>query len=144
MTVNHKVTGKAVSVPRGLALGVGISLAFTLLLSGILAKMVSMEKVLWNQVGYGIMAILFVASVFGAWAACAAIKRQKLVVSLSTGVLYWLSLLAITALFFGGQYHGIGVTGLTIFGGCGTVFLIGLGKRSRKEGRVHRKKYRSP
>ena len=54
----------------------------------------------------------------------------SLAVCLLAGGIYWLTLLAITALFFGGQYHGIAATGATILAGCGTICLLGI--RSKK------------
>ena len=99
MTVSRKVTGTAVSMPRGLLIGNTISIALTVLLAGILAKLVSTEKLEWAQIGYGIMVLLFVASATGTIAAVKAIKRQRLAVCLLAGVIYWLTLMAITALF---------------------------------------------
>lgn len=136
MTVNRKVTGTAVSIPRGLLIGNTISIALTVLLAGILAKLVSAEKLGWEQIGYGIMVLLFVSSATGTIAAVKAIKRQRLAVCLLVGVIYWLTLMAITALFFGGQYHGVAATGATILAGCGTVCLLGI---RQKRGAEHKR-----
>ena len=126
MTVNRKVTGTAVSMPKGLLIGNAISTALTVLMAGILAKMVSTEKMEWEQIGYGIMVLLIVSTATGTNAAVKAIKRQRQAVCLLAGVIYWLTLMAITALFFGGQYHGVAATGATILAGCGTVCLLGI------------------
>ena len=142
MTANQKVTGRALSMPGGLMLGTGVSLGFTLLLSGILAKLVNSEKLPWEQIGYGIMALLFLSSITGAFAASSAVKRRKLAVCLSSGILYWVSLLAITALFFGGQYHGLGATAATIFCGCGVVYLLGMRRGEGRKRGARKKKYR--
>lgn len=142
MTINRKVTGKALSLPRGLLLGNGVSVAFTLLLSAVLAKLVSTERMQWEQIGYGIMALLFISSVTGTIVAVNTIKRQLLIVCASAGALYWISLLAITALFFGGQYHGVLATGATILAGCGTVCLLGLRRKAGKEGSPYRRKHK--
>ena len=142
MTVNRKVTGTAVSMPKGLLIGNAISTALTVLMAGILAKMVSTEKMEWEQIGYGIMVLLFVSSATGTIAALKAIKRQHLTVCLLAGVIYWLTLMAITALFFGVQYHGVAATGATILAGCGTVGLLGIRQKrgaDRKRGRRGRR-----
>lgn len=142
MTVNRKVTGTAASIPRGLLIGNGISIALTVLLAGILAKLVSAEKLEWEQIGYGIMVLLFVSSATGTIAAVRAIKRQRLAVCLLSGGIYWLTLLAITALFFGGQYHGVVATGATILAGCGTVCLVGLRQKRGGEHKHSRRRLR--
>ena len=142
MTVNRKVTGTAASIPRGLLIGNGISIALTVLLAGILAKLVSAEKLEWEQIGYGIMVLLFVSSATGTIAAVRAIKRQRLAVCLLSGGIYWLTLLAITALFFGGQYHGVVATGATILAGCGTVCLVGLRQKRVGEHKQSRRRLR--
>lgn len=141
MTANRKVTGKALSIPGGLMVGTCVSLGLTLLFSGILAKLVSAEKLPWEQIGYGIMALLFLSALSGAASAATAVKHRRLAVCLMAGALYWIALLAITALFFGGQYHGLGVTALIIFAGCGTVCLLEMRRGEGKKSSLRRKKY---
>ena len=51
MTYNHKVTGRALSMPTSFAIGVCISLGLTLILSASLAKLISIEKVEWERAG---------------------------------------------------------------------------------------------
>ena len=41
-----------------------------------------------------------------------------------SGLVYFVTLLAITALFFGGQYEAVGVTGLLVFGASTAVGLL--------------------
>ena len=53
MVANKKITGRATSLPAGLAIGAVCSLAATLVLTAILAKLVEaetlpVEKVAWN------------------------------------------------------------------------------------------------
>lgn len=132
MTSNHKVTGRALSMPASFAIGEIISLCLTMILSALLAKLISTEKLEWEKAGYGIMAILLIASIVGTKATCLLIKRRKLMSCVVSGVLYWLGLLIITALFYGGQYSGIGVTGIVILCGSAMVCLWELkGERRR-------------
>lgn len=133
MIRNHIATGRALSIPAGLATGLCISLVTTLILSALLAKLVSTEKVEWGNIGYGIMIILLLTSVIGSKATCIMIKRRKLIGCLLAGLLYWLSLIMITALFFGGQYDGMGVTGFIVLCGSAVVCLLeSRGERGRK------------
>lgn len=117
-------TGKSFSVPGGLALGNGLSLCITVLMAILLAKLVSLEKMQWENIGYGIMLLLYISSLAGSALAASLIKHQRLVICLSAGLVYWVTLLSLTALFFGGQYSGMGVSALIILSGCGTVCLL--------------------
>ena len=129
MVKNQKMTGRASSMPAGLAYGLAVSMAVTLLGSALLASLVDRETLAWENVGYGVMAMVLAASFLGATAALGKIKRQKLPVGLLSGMIYWLCLLAITALFFGGQYDGAGVTGLLILGGSICAVLLHSGQK---------------
>lgn len=68
------------------------------------------------------MIILTAASWIGAAIAVSKIKRKKGIVCLLSGICIYGILLAITALFFGGQYDGAGETALLI--GCGSVLAL--------------------
>ena len=126
MTHNQKLTGRALSMPAGFAIGTGISLGTMITLSLLLAKLISTEKLEWEKAGYGIMIILLITSVIGAKSTCMMVKRRKLMSCAVTGVLYWLGLFIITALYFGGQYNGVGVTGIIILCGSAIVCLLEL------------------
>ncbi len=77
-------------------------------------------------VGYGAMIVLVIASAMGAWTAEGRIQRMRLQVCLLSGLSYFLALLSATALFFGGQYSGIGVTALAILAGSAGVALLSM------------------
>lgn len=137
MTVNAKPTGRAVSAPVGLAIGCSISLGVTLIGAGVLAKLVDSETLAQEHMGYGIMVVLMIASWIGSLTSKGMIKRQKVLIGLLSGLLYFGVLLAITALFFGGQYNGVGETGLLIL--CGSVLGILAGsheKSIKRRGKV--------
>lgn len=132
MVVNQKVTGTASSMPGGLAAGAVVSLVITLagsVLSGIL---VSKEMIGESAIGYCALGILLLSSSLGAATAIGRIKHRKLMVCAMSGTLYYGMLLAMTALFFGGQYQGMGVTALAVFCGCMIVVLLGM-----RQGRGH-------
>ena len=123
MTVNRKVTGTAVSMPMGIGIGCGISMILTLLGAGIVAKMIAEEILKETAVGYGAMIIILLASICGSLIAVKKVKKRKLQVSMLVGIGYFMLLLTMTALAFGGQYQGMGVTALLVFAGCSTVIL---------------------
>lgn len=127
----NRQTGKARSVPAGMAIGGTASMMTTFLLSAVIAHALNSERITWEQAGYWIMFLLFISSFIGSKSAAAAIKRQRIIVSVMAGVLYWGILLCITALFFGGNFDAVGVTAGIILAGCGTAALITLPKRKK-------------
>ncbi len=128
------------SLPVGLALGAGISMIITLIAAGILAGMVLKGSVSENAIGYGTMVIVPISAALGALVAAMAVKHQWVIVCASVGGLYFVMLLSITALFFGGQYSGVGITALLILLGTAAACVIGL--KGEKRGFKPRKKYR--
>ena len=122
-------------MPAGLSVGGGVSLLITILLAILTAKLVDTGTMGEERVGYAALGILLVSSGAGSAVAAGKIKRRRLMVCMAAGAVYYGLLLAVTALFFGGQYSGMGVTALAVAGGSGTVCLAGM-----RQGRGHRKK----
>ncbi len=139
--VKQKNTGRAVSMPAGLTEGALISLTVTLISSALMAKLIDMEKLQWENVGYGIMLLLLAASFAGAITAYGKIRRRRLFVCGISGVIYFCLLLAVTALFFGGQYEAVGVTAAMVAAGSGTAGLLGI--KGEGSGRWKNKKRRN-
>lgn len=140
MVLNKKVTGKAVSMPVGLGVGLAVSLSMTLLFVAVIAHLILGEKLEEEAIGYGAMIVVPLAAAIGALAAAGVVKRRWMVVCIGSGALYFLSLLSITAFFFGGQYDGVGITALLIVIGVALVGAIGLrgDKRTSKKKRRYR------
>lgn len=131
MVVNQKPTGRAVSIPAGLGIGLGISILLTVLMAAISAFAQGRGIVGEGGLGYCLMVTLLISTVLGALTASVKIKRHHIPVCIMSGVCYFLSLLAVNALFFGGQYEGILATGSLVMGGAtAAIFLGGKQKRS--------------
>lgn len=141
MVLNQKVTGKTSALPIGILLGVVVCVMLTLLGTAVVAWMLHAEVLTEEMVGYAAMIILLIASAVGAWISTAKTKRLRVQVCMLTGGGYYLTLLSVTALFFGGQYQGMGVTAVMVLIGCGTVALLGLKDRNRKRGRAPKRAY---
>lgn len=124
MKSNATLTGRAVSIPVGLTISVLFNLIATIILSAVIACMLNQEKITWNQSGYMIMIMLFLASFCGAKIASNTIKHQRTIISFMSGLLYWGLLLCITALFFGGQFGAVMETALIICAGSVSASLI--------------------
>lgn len=136
MPIRKLQTGRATSMPQGLFIGLVISIVTTLISISILAKMIEKEIISLQNIGYAIMPILLGAPFLGAYISAKQIKRQRLAVCLSSGVLYWLILFAITALFYGGKYEAVAITAALIMTGSLTAFLSSAPKAKHNK---HRK-----
>ena len=136
MVSNQKRTGTAMSIPAGLALGGAVSLALTLAFSAVIALLAVKGIISESSIGYGVMLLLLISATLGTATANAKIKRRKLMISGLSGLIYYAILLAITALFFGGQYKGMGVTALMILAGSGLQLLTG---QQGRGGRNHKR-----
>ena len=133
------LTGRAASIPSGLALGAAVGTAATVAISFIGAEMIVRELIPQEQIGYCSMGALLAGAILGALTASAKVKRRKLLVSVLSGAVFLCILLAITALFFGGQYDGFGVTAITVMIGCTAAVVLTNGKESRDK-KLKRKK----
>ena len=136
MKLAQKGSGRAMSMPGGIAFGEAVSLTVTLLGAALLAKLVESEKMAEENIGYGVMVILVLASFAGAAVASRKIKHQHLLVCSSAGVVYMASLLAMTALFFGGQYSGVGVTALLVLCGTGLAVFAAGPREGKRRGKI--------
>lgn len=140
MTVNQKVTGTAVTMPVGIGIGCGVSMLLTLLGAGAIAKLISAEVLRETAIGYGAMATILLSAICGAAVGVKKVKKRMLQVSLLVGATYFAMLLAMTALFFGGQYQGMDVTALLVAAGCGVVILMAGQERKPKKYRKGRRR----
>lgn len=126
------------TIPGGLALGAGVSTVVTVLLAALIAKLVQSETLRQDQIGYGTMVLLMMASCLGALTAQGRVKHKRGLVCMLSGAVYFLILCSITALFFGGQYTGFGATALVVLGGAGTAALISGYRAGKGRRRPHR------
>lgn len=138
MRGNPKHTGRTSSVPGGLAAGAMVSTILTALITAVLAVLLDKEIIRWENVGYGVLAMVMLSAFCGAVTANAKIRRQRFLVSLMSGLVYFGILLSITALFFGGQFEAVGVTGLLVAGGCACAALPSGGQGRRGYSRIRR------
>ena len=140
MIANRKVTGRASGVPAGLATGTTVSTIVTVILSTVIAHLIAKEMIEMNAVGYGAILILLVSSMAGGWTAAKKIKKMPMEMALANGAVYFVILVLLTAVVFGGRYQGMGVTFLCV--GIGSVIAgISAGKGRRKAKRKATKKW---
>lgn len=120
---------RAAQVPAALAIGAGTSMGLTAALSLVLAWMVDKGHLPWERIGYGVLGLLLICAFTGALVGYRQVGHQRLAVCIGCGVIYFLLLLASTALFFGGQFHAVGVSAGLIFAGSGCAGLLQFGQR---------------
>lgn len=124
--VKHGYKGHADSIPNGLAIGAITAIGATLAFAAGITKLIDAQIMRWDSIGYGISVLIIGASFLGALTACVRIKRRYALVCLTEGLVYFGSLLSISALFFGGQYEGVFVTGGLVAAGSGCAYLLKL------------------
>jgi len=135
-------TGAAKSIPAGLGIGLLVSLSVTLLLAVLASWLIVSEVTPQDSLGYWAMGIMFVSTVAGALTSVCIIQRLRLQMSLLSALCYYVSLLCITGLFFGGQYQGMGTAGIMVI--LGALVSIGLGmvKKNNRKNTYRKKAYR--
>lgn len=132
MAVKRKMSGKGVSIPAGIAIGVVASIAVMLIGALVMAYWVIRETVPMDGIGFGTACILIISSALGAWIATVLSKQKKLLVCGLTALMFYLVLLSVTAVFFDGMFSGMGITALMILIGAGGALLPGMRKKSGK------------
>ena len=136
MVYKQTGTGRATSVPKGLARGVMFSLCILFLGTAVTAKFIDLEIISWDSAGYLIMLYLILSSWIGAVFSFRSIKRQRFAVCIMNGLFLILSLMILTALFFGGQYSGVGETILLIICGSGLAVMTGSGRDGSRKRKI--------
>lgn len=131
-------TNNQISKPASIALGVATSVVVTMLSSFALAWFVSKERLPEDSLEYAVMLVTIASSVIGGLVATGGVKERKLLVSILSGVGYYIVLLACTALFFEGQYSGVALTGALALLGSGIVGILKTMGRNAAGNRRHR------
>ena len=111
-------------LPKAIGFSIAGSMAITIICAAIGTFLIDTEKIGEGSMGYLQAAILLLSSIVGAMLAVSIAKQKRLLIGLSSGAAYFASLIAITALFFKGQYSGVVETALTILAGVITVILF--------------------
>ena len=135
MTITTTRTGTAGSIVKGMTVAATISIMITIIGSIMIASCLNREKITWEEAGYWIMGMLFLAAFWGGKSAHTIIKRQRIAVSLMTSLLYWGILLCTTALFFGGNFGPLFETAGIILAGCMTssIVMTSFSKNNRRK-----------
>lgn len=135
-----KQTGRAPSLVNAVLKGTGIAVGWTALCAMAIAKMVDSEVISLEAVGYGSMVTHLSAVYLGAMAAYKSAGHMADTAAGLTGGSYYLILLLVNALFFGGQFTGLGIT-LALVGLASGAVILTTGKGRSRQGR---RRYKIP
>ena len=141
MKQNKKLNGTSLCMAAGVLIGVIVSLFVMLLGSGLFAWLISAEKMDESVMAYGTILILLLSTSVGCWIASKKIGRLRIQVCLLTGGSYYLVLLSITMLFFGGQYQGIGIATILVILASGMTALLGLRMKKTRKSKFKKRGY---
>lgn len=135
---SKKTPGSAISMPIGIMWGTFVSLLTTCSCAALLSWLILNGKIDHHILGYLIMGVLISASILGAITAGNMTKRRRMLVCCITGISYFLSMLGITALFFGGNFQGAEVGGCLIITGSMIVGMVGVLRKRHQENSYER------
>lgn len=135
MNGKNLVAGSAV---KGIGIGALVSVLVTLFLSSVAAFLIGAEKIPVSVMDYSVMVIIFASAVTGSTVGTGKASRKRLYISLLIAASYLVLLLSVTAAFFEGQYHGVGVTALVI--GSGSIIAVLIGKNGGNKPQKRRSK----
>ena len=133
-------TGRSPSVGKAILSGTSTGAAMAFLGAAVLAKLLDSEVMKMENVGYGILMIHLLAVFLGVKTTLGRAGKQESWAAAATGASYFLLLLAVNALFFQGEFTGMGVTLLLIAAATAGAVLTE-GKHSGKRGR---RRYKIP
>ncbi len=134
----HKT--KASNIPMALAVSTAVSMSITLLAAASMTFLIAGETLQLESSDVAVLGILLLASLAGSWVAIKGAGEKPWLLGLLSGGLYYLLLLCCTALFFDGQYQGLGATALAVLGGSLGAVLFTMRKGSGKGKRRYRRK----
>lgn len=131
--------GKRIAI--GIISGSIVSLVLTVALTAVISALILSEKINVAAMGYSVMGVLMLSSVIGATVANMQINGKRMIVAAAVAGCYFVELLCITALFFGGMYKGVAPTAAVVFGGGIIAGLIPAGKRGAGKVKMYKKTY---
>ena len=140
--MQHKVTGRASSIPAGLLTGALVSILMTVMICIIGGWMIGSEMIEQNKIGYCSITALLASAILGSMVASKKVQRKRFLITLASGGIYYALLVAVTIIFFDGSFQGMGVTLITVLIGVVVSVLISNWGQNTRNGRHHIKIHR--
>lgn len=138
--MKQKVVSKqGKKIPVGIGIGMLYGMFVLLVGALVLTWLLSTEKIQEEAMHYGVMITLILSACAASGAAIYYVRQNILPVSVGTGFSLIIVLLGMNALFFDGNYEGIGATTLVILGTGIAVAMVAL-KYLNKPKTYHKKR----
>ena len=130
------------SMLKGIHIGTGAALMLTLAGCAVAAWGIHAQRIPENGLDAAAAVIAAGSAAVGTAVGCGITGQKRVPMCGITAAAYFLCLLSVTALFFGGEYGGIGGMALAAFGGGAVPILLGILPKKRKGIRVPKRGYR--
>lgn len=115
---------KEKSIPMAIGIGTLISFLTMIIGAAVMTLLLANQTIEESAIGYGVLLVTILSVVIGSVVSILLAHSRVLIVSLCTTLSFALILLAMTAMFFGGQYSGVPVTLMVMAGSAISVALI--------------------
>ena len=140
---SKKITSnKDKGLPQALIIGLLTGIVVSLAGVSLLAYLIESESIDISGMKAGCIVIHLVGAALSGLAAYSVMKRQRVIVCAISTLCYFLMQVGMTAMFFGGQYQGIGAGILAIVGGGVLSILPGFISRGSGGKRLKMKAFR--
>lgn len=140
MFLKKKGRFTAIGVPLSIVCGVLTAMLVTLAGAALTAVLIENQTLGEGGADVSAKVIVALATMLGSAVAALLAKRLRLQVCMLCGGTYFALLLGMTALFFGGQYSGMGITSIIVLAFC--LFAAFLPNKSGKKWGGRKKTYR--
>lgn len=138
MKYTNRTMPAAQSIPRALLWGLLASWAVTLALTVLITFLLDLETIEQTHLAPSAVLSMILSTIAGTFVASKKAGQTKLLVSLASGGIYFLSLLGCNAAFYGATFEGIIPSLLCAVGGSLTVGLLEI--RQKGESVKHMKR----
>lgn len=142
MAVNQKIAGTTTELPKSILKGTAVGIMLTIAGAAAMSGLIINEVLKETSIGYCAMFVLVISSYVSAVVAMTSAARQKAIVSMMSGLIYYVVLLGVNAICFKGGYEGVGATGLLILAGAGAAVLIEIRPKKRRNISLRKSKRR--
>lgn len=122
----------AASVTMGVAAGWVV----TLITAVIIASMIHAQMIEEETQGLAVWFVLLLGCIVSALTATGKKQEMRLVICLSAGVIYYLSLICVASIIFDGATRGVVPTFFVVVAGSLSVYLMGINRGRRPKYRV--------
>ena len=139
MNTKRNVNLRGDSRLKRMIAGITGSVLTTMMVTAIFAGMISKKIIPEEKLGYCTVAVLLISVIAGNKIGTSKCDN-KTVTSVCLGTAYLAILLILTAIFFGAQYQGLGVTIIIVLVGC--VLAAMTGKNGSKNQKFKKSKYK--